>query len=128
MHYHSFQEDLLHELFGYRGETDWPIVPTVFFFPLFKTGNCFSSFQSVKNALHCHNYLDMINSLGISGVVVGTLQLELQPLLSDECLPFCLQGCVRHVPLACGDGHRCLVAALCVLHIPRVPRSSIYQM
>jgi len=36
--YHCFQEDLLHDFARHRGEDDWPVVPGVFLFPLFKNG------------------------------------------------------------------------------------------
>ena len=41
---HSFQEDLLYDLARHRGETDWPVVPWVFLFSLFKNGSYVSPF------------------------------------------------------------------------------------
>jgi len=43
--YHSFQEDMLHDLDRHRGETDWPVVPRVFHFTVLKTGVMFPLFQ-----------------------------------------------------------------------------------
>lgn len=65
VHYHSFQEDLFHGLFGYRGETDWHIVLEVFSFSFFKTGGYFYPF---KNSLDCPSYSDMMNGLATTGV------------------------------------------------------------
>jgi len=46
---HSFQEDLLHDLAGYRSETDWPVVPRLFLFSLFKNGCYVSPFSISGN-------------------------------------------------------------------------------
>lgn len=45
----SFQENLLCDLSGCRGETAWPVVPQGFLFSIFKNGNYVSSFPVSEN-------------------------------------------------------------------------------
>ena len=59
---HSFQEDPLHDLARHRGETDWPVVPWVFFFSLFKNGGYISPFQSAGTSPDCHDFSNTMDS------------------------------------------------------------------
>ena len=67
-HVHNFQEDLLHDLAGHRGETDWPVVVHFIPYSILKMEIMFLPFQSVGTSLDCNNFSDVMDS----GVATST--------------------------------------------------------
>jgi len=55
----SFQEDLIHDLAGHRDETDWPVVPQVFLFPLFENGGYVYPFPISGNFTRLPQFLQI---------------------------------------------------------------------
>ena len=62
MPYHSFEEDLFHDLPWHRGETDRSVAPRVIFFNLFKNGCDFTFFQLLGTPSGCHDISIIIES------------------------------------------------------------------
>jgi len=59
---HGFKQDLLHYLARHRGETDWPVVPRVFLFPILKKGVILPLLQSVGTSPDRHDLSNMMES------------------------------------------------------------------
>lgn len=67
--WHSFLEDLLHDLARHLGESSWPVFPGFSFFPFLKVGILCPLFQSLGTSLACLNCSDrMENGLATSSV------------------------------------------------------------
>lgn len=60
--YHSFQEDLLYDLAGHRGQADRSVLPCLPSFHFLKGGDMFPLFQTAGTSLDCHNISNTMHS------------------------------------------------------------------